>query len=105
MKESLVKMHDFEYVMNKLWHTINSYKHKYPDLNKLADFIQSLNKEEHDTFSYLNAICTFSDGLAHHSYVIRFLHYRLEREIQDFRRKEFVQDKYPFYLEFPGLER
>ncbi|WP_026462316.1 hypothetical protein [Adhaeribacter aquaticus] len=104
MEEFLVKMHDYDYVMNKLWNTINTYKSKYPDLNLLADFINNLNKAEHTTFSYLNAICTYSDKLAHTSYVIRFLHYRLEREVQDFRRNEFVQEKYPYYLEFPGSD-
>lgn len=101
MKEDLVTANDFKYVLNKLWNTINSYKDKYHDLNLLADFITKLDESKHTTFTYLNEICTYANHLAQTSYVIRFLHYRLEREMQDFRRKEFVQDKYPFYLEFP----
>jgi hypothetical protein len=91
---------DFNFIMEKLMLTLENYESNFRELSFLKREIESINITQLTRLEYLQKINAWTYEVAPRSYVIRFIHHRLEEDISDAARGEYKSNKFPAYLEF-----
>lgn len=91
---------DFNFIMDKLMLTLNKYENNFRELSFLKDFIAEIQITHLSRLEYLQQINAWTYEVAPRSYVIRFIHHRLEEDISDATRSDYKANKFPAYLEF-----
>lgn len=91
---------DFNFIMEKLMLTLDNYESNFRELSFLKREIESINITQLSRLEYLQKINAWTYEVAPRSYVIRFIHHRLEEDINDATRGEYKSNKFPAYLEF-----
>jgi hypothetical protein len=91
---------DFNFIMDKLMLTLDTYETNFRELSFLKKEIEGINITQMTRLAYLEKINAWTYEVAPRSYVIRFIHHRLEEDISDASRGEYKKNKFPAYLEF-----
>jgi len=80
--------------------TIITYETNFKELSFLKKEIKNINIKHLSRLAYLTKINAWTYEVAPRSYVIRFIHHRLQDDIDDARRGEYKRNRYLAYLEF-----
>jgi len=90
----------FNEIMDKLMLTIITYEGNFKELWFLKNEIESIKIKNLSRLDYLSKINEWTYEVASRSYVIRFIHHRLQDDIDDAKRGEYKKNQYLAYLEF-----
>jgi hypothetical protein len=91
---------DFNLIMDKLMLTLYRYENNFRELSFLKSEIEQINITQLTRLEFLEKINAWTYEVAPRSYVIRFIHHRLEEDINDASRGAYSGSKFPAYLEF-----